>query len=302
MKSSCVFLALILVHVLFGEGQSQGSGPTRIPLKNLGGDAGTCPASQATATAQSELRQNISAILSNLVAGSVRCGGTGWRRVGFLNMTDPAQNCPTGLALKNYSPTLRTCGRAGIGRGCWSTFYNTGGSQYSRVCGRVRGYQFGATSAFGSHNSDLIGQTLDSPYVEGVSITHGAADSRTHIWTFAAGLAEVLGPNFANQHCPCGNSPMAPPAPSFVGSDYFCESGLNAPWDVNPFAFHGEDPLWDGQDCLTCLTNCCQFNNPPYFTKTLPASTSNNIELRVCSSDGAGTTDSPIDQVEIYVQ
>ena len=274
--------AFLLILVLCGEGESQSS---------------TCPANQAV---RNELNRNISAALSSVLASRARCGEAGWRRVGFLDMTDPTQNCPNGLALKNYSPTVRVCGRVTpTGGGCWSTFYDTGSSPYSRVCGRVRGYQHAATSGFGTHRNTPV-QNIDSFYLEGVSLTHGAAGSRTHIWSFAAGLAEIRGPNFANQHCPCGNSPTAQAPPAFVGNDYFCESGVNRLWDGNSFVFHPEDPLWDGQNCLTCVTNCCQFNNPPYFTKTLPASTTDRIELRVCTD--TDTADAPIDQVELYVQ
>ena len=49
--------------------------------------------------------------------------------------------------------------------------------QYSRVCGRVIGYQFGSTDAFRSRltNIDQVA------YVDGISITHGSPCN--HIWT-----------------------------------------------------------------------------------------------------------------------
>ena len=51
--------------------------------------------------------------LSRNISITINCGGTtGWRRVGYLDMTDPSQSCPSGLALKTYSPGLRSCGRA----------------------------------------------------------------------------------------------------------------------------------------------------------------------------------------------
>ena len=53
------------------------------------------------------------------------------------------------------------------------------------MCRRLRGYQFGATDAF-----IYSAQGIDSYYVEGVSLTHGGAGRRQHIWTFAAGLSE----------------------------------------------------------------------------------------------------------------
>ena len=62
-------------------------------------------------------------------------GGPGWRRVVFLNMTDPSHVCPTELANTTYS--RRTCGRDHSGAfSCSSTTFSVGGSQYSRVCGK----------------------------------------------------------------------------------------------------------------------------------------------------------------------
>ncbi len=40
---------------------------------------------------------------------SERCGGPGWRKVAFIDMTDTSQNCPQGLTLTGYSK--RSCGR-----------------------------------------------------------------------------------------------------------------------------------------------------------------------------------------------
>ena len=48
-------------------------------------------------------------------------------------------------------------------------------------------YQFGATSAFWQYTCGI-----DSYYVDGVSLTHGSAGRRQHIWTFAAGVSEVV--------------------------------------------------------------------------------------------------------------
>ena len=70
------------------------------------------------------------------------CGGSGWRRVTFINMTDPTQNCPQGLNLTSYSK--RSCGRAGTERRhCSSVTFIVGAPQYSQVCGRTRAHQFG---------------------------------------------------------------------------------------------------------------------------------------------------------------
>ena len=75
---------------------------------------------------------------------------------------------------------------------------HVGDLPYSRVCGRIRGYQFGSTSAF-CHG---LSQDIDGYYVGGISLTHrGGVRRRQHIWTFAAGLTEV-GSSFPNDGCP----------------------------------------------------------------------------------------------------
>ena len=43
---------------------------------------------------------------------------------------------------------------------------------------------------------------------------------------------------------------------------------------------HTKDPLWDGQGCDADPLARCKVNNPPWFTKTLPKSTKDDIELQ----------------------
>ena len=42
-------------------------------------------------------------------------------------------------------------------------------------------------------------------------------------------------------------------------------------------SFHLDDPLWDGDTCHS-NSNCCTFNNPPYFIKYLDNPTTDDIE------------------------
>ena len=64
--------------------------------------------------------------------------------------------------------------------------------------------------------------------------------------------------------------------------------------------FFADSPLWDGESCVFSI--CCEFNNPPWFTKTLPSTTSDNIELRICIHQVTGTENTPIELIELYVQ
>jgi len=225
------------------------------------------------------------------------CGGTGgWRRVVFLNMTNTSHVCPAGLNLTTYS--RRTCGRAHSSiHNCSSATFSVGGSQYSRVCGRALAYRFARNFAFyGYHSSYRYG--IDSQYVCGLSLTHGAPGSRQHIWTFAGGFVTRRQYRYPNWQCPCDNN-NASPSPPFVGNDYFCESILTQEsWaDV----FYPNATLWDGQVCEGGGT-CCKFNNPPWFTKILANSTTENIELRLCFDHYAHYADIALEELELYVQ
>ena len=157
------------------------------------------------------------------ILGPYTCGRTGgWRRVVYLDMTDPSTTCPSGWKLTGYSK--RTCGRATDGRNtCDSATFPVRGREYSRICCRIRAYQYASPDAFRNYHNRLI-TTIDGAYVDGVSVTHGTP--RNHIWTFAAGVTEGDPTNFGV--CPCDAS-VNIHIPSFVCEDYFCESGVNRP-------------------------------------------------------------------------
>ena len=116
------------------------------------------------------------------------CGGTGgWRRVVYLDMTDPNTTCPSGWQLTSHS--RRTCGRVSTGMlTSDSVTFPVSGGDYTRVCGRIKGYHYRATDAFEAYHKGRV-TTIDDAYVSGVSLTHGSP--RQHIWTFAAGRSEV---------------------------------------------------------------------------------------------------------------
>ena len=253
------------------------------------GDDWQCPSTEERDRARNELHQ----IASSAIVSTICNGTPGWRRVAFINMTDTSYNCPTGLNLTSYSK--RTCGRLLITEGCSSTSFSAGGLPYSHVCGRIRGYQVGATGGFGYALNDI-----NSSYVDGVSLTHGATGNRQHIWTFAVGASEVT-TRYPSFGCPCDTAPPSV-VPTFVGSDYFCESGLHSEWDDSYYgALFPDDVLWDGQNC-TSTSTCCQFNNPPWFTKNLPSATTDDIELRICTLAHLSLSDIVLELVELYIQ
>ena len=144
------------------------------------------------------------------------------------------------------------------------------------------------------------GNGIDSYYVTGVSLTHGGAGSRQHIWTFAAGLTEV-NTGYLSHKCPCDTDNYNH-VPAFIGDNYFCESGLHSPWTgIGQYILYPDDVLWDGQNC-TSNSTCCQLNNPPWFTKNLTSATTDDIELRICTGFSPEYDDVPLELIELYVQ
>ena len=215
------------------------------------------------------------------------CNSTGgWMRVAYLNMKDSCEKCPDEFRL--YSENgVRACGRPfSSGGSCVGITFPSGNIEYSQVCGKVIGYQVGHTD--GAHHTNNI----NSPYCDGISLTHG--NPRSHIWTFICGTTKKL-----NSRCPCGsNDPRTPP--SFVGSDYYCESG--SPNSFVGGKFYSNDPLWDGHQCGSSETACCQRSGIPWFYKKFNYSTSDYIEMRICSDEGTSNEDCAVGHYEIYVK
>ena len=191
---------------------------------------GACPAQERREAAIQSIRASVQTTMDTTpnLADNLNCGSGEWYRVAHLNMSNSSQQCPS--AWREYNTSgVRGCRRPQtLSPSCSGIFYATN-HRYSRVCGRVIGYQIGTTDAFGLL---AAGHTIDSYYVYGVSVTHGAP--RSHIWTLAAGFSEG---EYITQgwDCPCVD-PSIPGnvfPPSFVGNNYYCESGNRNPIDVN---------------------------------------------------------------------
>ena len=192
------------------------------------------------------------------------------------------------------------CGRPTGSSGCDSAMFPSNGVSYSRVCGRVIGYQRGSPSAFASS----LGRGLEDVYLDGVSITYGPVGSRQHIWSFAGALHDHPEGGFdQNDNCPCSDinhvgPAAATPAPPFIHNNYFCDSGNRGP-GVSITEVYTSDPLWDGAGC-TATSSCCELNNPPWFCTTLDQATSEDIEVRICLDNPTSFEDVDVELVDIY--
>ena len=302
---SLICIAITSFAVLAQPAVAQGANttlPVTYPGQVLQGDGSqTCHSEEQQEKARNEVDNATQRLLQESVVPFLqtqlptvlpnehRCGGSGWRRVAYLNMSDPFQQCPS--VWQEIITPHRVCGRRSSTSGCDGITYTTGNDQYDQVCGRIIGYQIGHPECFN-------GGSINNIYVEGVSVTHGSP--RQHIWTFAGGISEESN-RVTHATCPCvTGSTAGSRIPSFVGQNYFCESGLTQWPGGNSFWPNG-DPLWDGLGCGP-TSSCCTFNSPPWFNVQLSSPTTDNIEVRICSSLTVSSEDTPIQLMELYVK
>ena len=204
--------------------------------------------------------------------------------------------CPQGLIQQTRSG-LTLCGRGSSAQGnCVATVFSTLGLNYSQVCGQVRGYQQGSTDGF--YNYNYRSQSINGYFLDGVSISYGSTP-RKHIWAYASGL--YLGDN-ENWMCPCNSNGNKNHVPSFVGNNYYCETGNNVENQYSNDQFiYSDDPLWDGQQCVGTEAPCCTHPNMPWFIKTLGETTTEDVEVRVCGGEGTNNEDNPLNLIELFV-
>ena len=226
----------------------------------------------------------------------INCDGEGgWTRVGYLNMSQSGATCPTGLTQRNFTNISHPlCGRvASPTFYCASTNFSSNGLTYNKVCGQVRGYQLGSASAF---------RFFPFFRISGAFIFHGSTVNN-HIWAYVGGYKED---ETDTRACPCntGYSSVLNLNATFIGSHYYCESGVDSGQSVDN-VLYADDPLWDGQQCDDAESTCCPANSKmPWFYRSLDTQTSDDIKLRVCSggslfSSGNGT---PLDIIELYIK
>ena len=297
-----VCIAVASFAVLTQPAVAQGANST-LPITYSGevvpGDGSqTCPSKEKREIERNKvdnatlslLRESVIALLQGYMYSCSE--STGWRRVAYLNMSDPSQQCPS--VWQEITTPHRVCGRRSTSASCEGLTYSTGSEQYDQVCGRIIGYQLSTPDAF--RGSSL---SIDTSYLDGVSVTYGSP--RQHIWSFAGGLDEDISvqPSYS---CPCvTGSTNGNDIPSFVGQNYFCETGI-AQWDFRTFVLWSNgDPLWDGQGCGP-TSSCCTFNSPPWFNVTLSSPTTDDIEVRICGDQGIGDEDTPTQLIELYVK
>ena len=98
------------------------------------------------------------------------------------------------------------------------------------------------------------------------------------MWSFAAAINQGDRRYNGGLICPCTDTNFNWPhqVPSFVGSNYFCDTAdLDSVWTYSKYCV--DNPLWDG-------SSCCEFNTPPApcIYTSLPQSITDDMVILWC--------------------
>ena len=202
------------------------------------------------------------------------CGGSGWKLAVYRDFRDPDTPCPPGLQQTMYSERPYTCGRPDGSECATVTFSETANLEYSKVCGRIKAYQFG---------------TAIGPQLSYIRVNPGP------LWTFTVGATQSQAdPSLTSPRCPCDGGPD-------IGEHYFCESLIEEDNPgtkyINHF-FHNE-VLWDEAGCSSS-GDCCSRFGSPYFIRQLPNIMNTPIQVEICGAPFYGFF--AIELIEMYVK
>ena len=179
----------------------------------------SCPAQSISDIIEKELRKTRNIINRNYRLRPCKCGGPGWTRVLYLNMADTGTSCPANWTL--HEEPVRRCGRKTDERRTCDSVLIPVTMNYAMICGRIYAYQRGWSSAFSysvfySPGHLGVPASIDNPYVDGLSLTHGLVGQRKHVWTFA-GAHDETSRHYNNNtllpyySCPCINPALTWP-------------------------------------------------------------------------------------------
>ena len=215
-----IFMVYSRVHLTTEQPESS------FPMGLAPTSSSTCPSHEEINT----LHRSVNHLIEdNFITRTCSCGGAGWTRVAYFYMSDPHKTCPSTWTL-NTSP-VRGCGRSSTSaQTCDSVVYAVNGRSYSSVCGKIiayhKGYSYGFSSVW-----MYRAVPIEAVYISGVSITHGPPGARQHVWTFVGALNEIDNQLTGEHNCPCSNTNATWPyvISSFIGNDYFCDTGNRGP-------------------------------------------------------------------------
>ena len=207
----------------------------------------------------------------------------GWMQVVNLTFDDSKTVCPGEFELLTPPSFNYSCGTAIRIPGCLSASFSVHGLEYTQITGRVYAYQEGRAESLTYTHGE---QTINGPYIDGVSIT--TIPPRRHIWSFAAATDGIM---------------ITDKGREIFGNSFFCEGddqyiNYNEEYYEHVVYHYGtKDILWDGNGCggLECCTRA------PWFCQKFSEPSTSDIEVRICG-DGYPGGSIGIHLLELYVR
>lgn len=211
------------------------------------------------------------------------CGNDGvYTRIAHFDMTDSRQKCPANL---KFEDSPRSCWKTSSAGTCDSIIFPTHGLKYSKVCGEISAYQYGSPDGF----AGTFQKSIDSAYLDGISITTHGQSPRNHIWSFAVATS------VNKTTCPC----LAPKEHPIAGTSFYCDRGGEAVSSVSTvrlFQENNSSPYCPSR--VFCKGNCPS----TVFCKNLSEPTSDDIEVRLCTDEDLAKENIGLEVVKLYIQ
>ncbi len=189
-----------------------------------------------------------------------------WTEIVNFDVANSSHNCPSPWT------TVTSPSRLCTASSCNDSLVINVPTTYSQIRGQIIGSVIGLCDAFTQFfNSN---PSIEEGYLDGVSITHG--HPRQHVWSFGAGRLVLV----------------------TQGDVRVIILTLTLQDILRPLS----GTTISATDCITgyygmarTVSACCTFNSPPWFNVTLPTSTSNDIEVRIC-------IDEPLEMENEYIK
>jgi hypothetical protein len=199
--------------------------------------------------------------------------GGGW--TGVVDSDYATDSCPSGWTSTSFGTCYR--GYSG-GSASASHTFDAYGITYEEVYGSLSLYQYASPDGFHGSGSTSSTTSIEGIYTDGVSITHGASGSRSHIFSYAIGLTTG---GYSSNDCPAdgGLSPS-----STVGSDYLCDTANTARYGWS-YVFYST-PLFTADT----------------WQVSLSSSTTDDIEVRMMMDQYNGDEEAYISTLELWIR
>jgi len=239
------------------------------------------------------------------------CGSKGWERFYYMDFSKNSSHvCPEPFK-KSYHPSTKSTDmkktyycEATVDGGCTTAKFPLDNTQYTEICAKIGGYQYGLPTAFKPYEEEEDYKT----FMDGVYFSHGK-DTK-YLWAYVVGSYKHYSEKDPNKiksdyitksMCPDVHPKYKGRVPSFVESYYYCDSGAYTASINDTFAFFDKYRLFEGKNCKL-LNYSCMRNGQPWFYRKSPIYFQDYIAMNSCNDDEVMKKDLKMDNIEIYLR